>query len=235
MVNDEDAPTGRPAGAIGWAGLANTFYLDRPKERIRRLLGDADPAVRRPDFVRSAIWISRRPPTRPVRCARRRNAGERRSTTPRRAPRSKLRRERRRRERCFAMVPPACLLFAQVGVYACKKTRTKDACSRREVMTNVQGTRGRESRLRCRHRRRRLLRHVHAAFASRQARHEGHGVRGRRRRRRHLVLESLSRRTLRLRQLHLLLHVRQEPAAGMELVRALSGAGRDPALPRALR
>jgi hypothetical protein len=25
MVNDEDAPTGRPAGAIGWAGLANTF------------------------------------------------------------------------------------------------------------------------------------------------------------------------------------------------------------------
>src|ERR1700738_2091327 len=30
MVNDEDAPTGRPAGAIGWAGLANTFYwVDR--------------------------------------------------------------------------------------------------------------------------------------------------------------------------------------------------------------
>jgi methyl acetate hydrolase len=30
MVNDEDAPTGRPAGAIGWAGLANLFYwIDR--------------------------------------------------------------------------------------------------------------------------------------------------------------------------------------------------------------
>jgi methyl acetate hydrolase len=30
MVNDEDAPTGRPAGAIGWAGLANCFYwIDR--------------------------------------------------------------------------------------------------------------------------------------------------------------------------------------------------------------
>jgi methyl acetate hydrolase len=30
MVNDEDASTGRPAGAIGWAGLANTFYwIDR--------------------------------------------------------------------------------------------------------------------------------------------------------------------------------------------------------------
>ncbi|WP_299134507.1 serine hydrolase [uncultured Amaricoccus sp.] len=30
MVNDETAPTGRPAGAIGWAGLANSFYwIDR--------------------------------------------------------------------------------------------------------------------------------------------------------------------------------------------------------------
>ncbi len=30
MVNDEVAPTGRPAGALGWAGLANLFYwIDR--------------------------------------------------------------------------------------------------------------------------------------------------------------------------------------------------------------
>jgi methyl acetate hydrolase len=30
MVNDEEAPTGRPAGAIGWAGLVNTFFwIDR--------------------------------------------------------------------------------------------------------------------------------------------------------------------------------------------------------------
>ncbi len=30
MVNDEEAPTGRPSGAIGWAGLANLFYwIDR--------------------------------------------------------------------------------------------------------------------------------------------------------------------------------------------------------------
>ncbi|MGB0905468.1 MAG: serine hydrolase domain-containing protein, partial [Mangrovicoccus sp.] len=30
MVNSEAAPTGRPAGAIGWAGLANCFYwIDR--------------------------------------------------------------------------------------------------------------------------------------------------------------------------------------------------------------
>ncbi|NIR43125.1 MAG: 1,4-butanediol diacrylate esterase, partial [Gemmatimonadetes bacterium] len=26
MINDEDAPTGRPAGSLGWAGLANLFY-----------------------------------------------------------------------------------------------------------------------------------------------------------------------------------------------------------------
>ena len=30
MVNDEDAPTGRPAGSLGWAGLANLYYwIDR--------------------------------------------------------------------------------------------------------------------------------------------------------------------------------------------------------------
>jgi len=30
MVNDEEAPTGRPPGALGWAGLANLFYwIDR--------------------------------------------------------------------------------------------------------------------------------------------------------------------------------------------------------------
>ena len=30
MINEEDAPTGRPAGALGWAGLANLFYwIDR--------------------------------------------------------------------------------------------------------------------------------------------------------------------------------------------------------------
>lgn len=30
MVNDEQAPTGRPAGAIGWAGLGNLYYwIDR--------------------------------------------------------------------------------------------------------------------------------------------------------------------------------------------------------------
>ncbi len=26
MVNERDAPTGRPAGSIGWAGLGNLYY-----------------------------------------------------------------------------------------------------------------------------------------------------------------------------------------------------------------
>ena len=30
MINDEQAPTGRPAGSLGWAGLGNLYYwLDR--------------------------------------------------------------------------------------------------------------------------------------------------------------------------------------------------------------
>ena len=30
MINEEDAPTGRPAGALAWAGLANLYYwIDR--------------------------------------------------------------------------------------------------------------------------------------------------------------------------------------------------------------
>ena len=30
MINDEEAPTGRPAGELGWAGLANLYYwIDR--------------------------------------------------------------------------------------------------------------------------------------------------------------------------------------------------------------
>ena len=30
MINETDAPTGRPAGAFGWAGLGNLYYwVDR--------------------------------------------------------------------------------------------------------------------------------------------------------------------------------------------------------------
>jgi methyl acetate hydrolase len=49
MINDEDAPTGRPAGALGWAGLANLFYWIDRKNGIggywaTQILPFADPA-----------------------------------------------------------------------------------------------------------------------------------------------------------------------------------------------
>lgn len=34
MINEQDAPTGRPAGSVGWAGLANSFYWIDPKNGI---------------------------------------------------------------------------------------------------------------------------------------------------------------------------------------------------------
>jgi methyl acetate hydrolase len=34
QVNDEPAPTGRPAGQLSWAGLANTFYWIDRKNKI---------------------------------------------------------------------------------------------------------------------------------------------------------------------------------------------------------
>ena len=60
MVNDEEAPTGRPAGAIGWAGLANLFYWIDRRERRRRLLGDPDPALRRRRLVRRLYGLRKR-------------------------------------------------------------------------------------------------------------------------------------------------------------------------------
>ena len=50
MMNDEAAPTGRPAGArLGRS--REPVLLDRPHERVRRILGDADPAVRRSGLI----------------------------------------------------------------------------------------------------------------------------------------------------------------------------------------
>ena len=48
MINDEDAPTGRPAGELGWAGLANLFYWIDRKNRVggfwaTQILPFADP------------------------------------------------------------------------------------------------------------------------------------------------------------------------------------------------
>ena len=34
MINTEDAPTGRSAGSLAWAGLANTFFWIDPKRRV---------------------------------------------------------------------------------------------------------------------------------------------------------------------------------------------------------
>jgi methyl acetate hydrolase len=34
MINDEAAPTGRPAGRLAWAGLANSYYWIDPKNGI---------------------------------------------------------------------------------------------------------------------------------------------------------------------------------------------------------
>src|ERR1700739_2064359 len=37
MVNDEEAPTGRPAGALGWAGLGNLVYWIGPPNGFGRV------------------------------------------------------------------------------------------------------------------------------------------------------------------------------------------------------
>ena len=81
--------------------------------------------------------------------------------------------------------------------------------------------------LRRRRGRRGLCRHVHAAPAAR-AGHVGAGLRAGRRRRRHLVLEPLSRRALRRREHAVFLFVLRRAAAGMGLERALRAAAGDP-------
>jgi methyl acetate hydrolase len=49
MINDQDAPTGRPAGSLAWAGLANLYYWIDRKNGIgsfwaTQILPFADPA-----------------------------------------------------------------------------------------------------------------------------------------------------------------------------------------------
>ncbi|MGE3295289.1 MAG: 1,4-butanediol diacrylate esterase, partial [Geminicoccaceae bacterium] len=34
MINDEPAPTGRPAGSLAWAGIQNTFFWIDPTNGI---------------------------------------------------------------------------------------------------------------------------------------------------------------------------------------------------------
>ena len=39
MINDEQAPTGRPAGAVAWAGLANLYYWIDRKNKVGGMWG----------------------------------------------------------------------------------------------------------------------------------------------------------------------------------------------------
>ncbi|WP_225441896.1 serine hydrolase domain-containing protein [Pseudomonas umsongensis] len=62
MINEQDAPTGRPAGSLAWAGLANLFYWIDRKNGIggfwaTQILPFVDPVSIR------VIWISKRRPT----------------------------------------------------------------------------------------------------------------------------------------------------------------------------
>ena len=50
MINTEDAPTGRSAGSLAWAGLGNTYFWIDPRQRVggvilTQLLPFADPKV----------------------------------------------------------------------------------------------------------------------------------------------------------------------------------------------
>jgi methyl acetate hydrolase len=50
LINTEEAPTGRSAGSLSWAGLRNTYFWIDPTKRVAgllmtQLLPFADPAV----------------------------------------------------------------------------------------------------------------------------------------------------------------------------------------------
>jgi CubicO group peptidase (beta-lactamase class C family) len=50
MITTEEAPTGRSAGSLAWAGLANTYYWLDPARRVTgviltQILPFADPAA----------------------------------------------------------------------------------------------------------------------------------------------------------------------------------------------
>jgi methyl acetate hydrolase len=52
LINTEDAPSGRSAGSLAWAGLANTYYWIDPKKRLTgviltQILPFADPTALR--------------------------------------------------------------------------------------------------------------------------------------------------------------------------------------------
>ena len=63
MINDHDAPTGRPAGELGWAGLANLYYWIDRKNGLE--VSGRPRYSRSPTLSRSpATWTSRRRSTK---------------------------------------------------------------------------------------------------------------------------------------------------------------------------
>ena len=118
----------RPAGRGDRLGRARQHVLlDRPQERVRRVLGDADPAVWRPDFVR---WL---PGVRDGRLCDRR--GARRGIVPGRARPNcataraafETQEERRRRERGLCDRATSVPAVRAGRRYACEKT-TEPGC-----------------------------------------------------------------------------------------------------------
>ncbi len=65
MISTEDAPTGRGANSLAWAGLANTYYWLDPTSRLAgviltQILPFADPTVLRLfEEFESAIYAGR--------------------------------------------------------------------------------------------------------------------------------------------------------------------------------
>ena len=120
------------------------------------------------------------------------------------------------------------------GFASCALTLRRECCQANQ--DNIRGSlhvrhafRYRQIRrdLRRRRGRRGLCRHVHAAPVAR-AGHDGAGLRAGLGRRRHLVLEPLSRRALRRREHAIFLFILRRAAAGVGLERALRAAARDP-------
>src|SRR5690606_8230292 len=129
----------------------------------------------------------------------------------------------RRSQRCVIPVPPSA------GTASLRRLlpSTATAKSEEDHADRWTGPTGSDDethpRLRRSRRRRRLLGPLHAAPAARHARAVGAGVRGGRRRRRHLVLEPLPGRPVRLGELllQLLRPVVGGAARGVDLERAL--------------
>ena len=75
MINDEAAPTGRPAGSLAWVGLANIYYwIDRRNDIAgfwaTQILPLADqPTLQGYSEFETVVYQSLQRPVRPVRCS----------------------------------------------------------------------------------------------------------------------------------------------------------------------